>query len=414
MRDYRTNRSATPRYMRNRGSKSPLYQPAKEREPAVSPLMRRVRHKSPPPKKPIRRGASRRRYGAFGKVDWDARAHRWGAKVHGVREAVIDIALRAGYLVRRGAYLAGVWFAAILTLVVVLLVMSLAINGVARWNARRVAGFGDSAQGRIEKARDNLLIVAVDKTGRASGFLAIRVDRNEGSIYGIAIPDATFIEVPGQGFERVGVSWDAGPDVSLDAISNFFGVPFTAYARVDPAVYQSALTKQSFEGVSNAFAATNLDKKSLERFTEAFNSIPTENVAIVPMPVRPITLGNQTYFEPQRQEIADLVETWWGARINGEQAPTRVIVYNGSGVPGIAGIAAQELIRGGLRVVDTKNADRFDYRTTSIIVQNGPVSAGEQVRTVLGVGKVVEQAADQQVADIVVIIGKDYRPDTQP
>ena len=38
----------------------------------------------------------------------------------------------------------------------------------------------------------------------------------------------------------------------------------------------------------------------------------------------------------------------------------RVIIYNGAGTPGIAGQAAQQLIAAGMRVVDTKNADRFD------------------------------------------------------
>lgn len=404
---HRASRDPGPRRRGSRGSRSPLYQPAEEHEPVIAPRRRRVRTAPPPPKMPSGWRASRRSSGALRKVRWDAR-------IHDVREAFVRTVSRTRRGVRHGAYLLGASAAAVLALVAVLLVMSLAINGVARWNAKRVASLGDSAGARIEKARDNLLIVGVDEAGRAAGFLAIRVDGSAGSIYGIAIPDGAFIEVPGQGFERIGASWEAGPDVSLDAVSNFFGVPFTAYARVDYAVYQAALTKQSFAGIADAFTGTNLDEKAIGRFAEAFDSTPTESVAVVPMPVKPITLGNQTYFEPQRDQIADLVETWWGVRIHADEAPTRVIVYNGSGVPGIAGIAAQELIRGGLRVVDTKNADRFDYRTTSIIVQNGPVSAGEEVMAVLGVGEVLEQTADQQIADVIVIIGKDYRPGEQP
>jgi len=59
-------------------------------------------------------------------------------------------------------------------------------------------------------------------------------------------------------------------------------------------------------------------------------------------------------------------------------------------------------------VVDTKNADRFDYETTQVIVQNGDQSAGDAVKEVLGVGEIVMQPADQQVADVIVIIGSDY------
>ncbi|MBU4555860.1 MAG: LytR C-terminal domain-containing protein, partial [Actinobacteria bacterium] len=125
---------------------------------------------------------------------------------------------------------------------------------------------------------------------------------------------------------------------------------------------------------------------------------------------KPINLGEQTYFEPQRAEIADLVKTWWGVDIGVEDNVTRVIVYNGAGVPGIAGLAAQQLIRAGYRVVDTQNADTFGYATTKVIVQNGSLSSADGLVKTLGVGDVSQKAADQQVADIIVIIGKDYVP----
>ena len=89
-----------------------------------------------------------------------------------------------------------------------------------------------------------------------------------------------------------------------------------------------------------------------------------------------------------------------------------MIVFNGAGVPGIAGIAAQQLIRSGVRVVDTKNADRFNYAKTMIIVQRGPDSAGPEVKKILGVGEIIKKPAEQDVADVLVIIGKDYKPPT--
>jgi hypothetical protein len=128
------------------------------------------------------------------------------------------------------------------------------------------------------------------------------------------------------------------------------------------------------------------------------------------MPVKPIKLGDQTYFEPQRAEIADLLSLWWGIDASQGEQVTRVIVYNGAGVPGIAGQAAQQLIRSGLRVIDTKNADNFAYTTTRIVVKRGDASRGEEVRRSLGVGEVVVETTTADVTDVVVIIGKDYRP----
>jgi hypothetical protein len=61
-------------------------------------------------------------------------------------------------------------------------------------------------------------------------------------------------------------------------------------------------------------------------------------------------------------------------------------------------------------VVDTKNADNFDYATTKIVVRNGEAARGEEVRAALGVGEVTVEPSSAEMADVVVIIGKDYKP----
>ncbi|MCE5191370.1 MAG: LytR C-terminal domain-containing protein, partial [Actinomycetia bacterium] len=59
---------------------------------------------------------------------------------------------------------------------------------------------------------------------------------------------------------------------------------------------------------------------------------------------------------------------------------------------------------------DTKNADRFDYKETLIVVQNGDLEGGATVKQVLGTGKIIDQPSDQDVADIIVIVGQDWKP----
>lgn len=307
------------------------------------------------------------------------------------------------------AYLIGVGLASIVGIVVLLFLIVLGVNEFARWNALRAADEADSPAARAEKARENLLLIATDGD-RATGFLALRYDADQDQVYGIAIPDGAFLEVPGQGFERIGDSYEVGVDVSLAAISNFFTVPFETYAIIDTEIYQTVLTAQSLAGVGESLSDTNLSDEQLESWTTVFDATPVERVAIVPMPVKPINLGNATYFEPQREELADLLESWWGVTITESEQVVRVIVYNGAGVPGIAGEAAQQLIRGGFRVVDTKNADNFDYAETQVVVQNGDESSGTDVIEVLGTGTVTVQPSDQQVADIIVIVGKDFKP----
>jgi hypothetical protein len=218
------------------------------------------------------------------------------------------------------------------------------------------------------------------------------------------------MEVPGQGFQRVEDSLVTGADVSADAISNFLGVRFDKYAVIDAAAYQTALQGQDLTGVLASVEETNMTEEDLARFAGAFDTTPTEDIVIVPLPVRPISLGEETYFEPELDEVADLIETWWGVdpTVRGERV--RVIVYNGAGVPGIAGEAAQALITEGFRVVETRNADNFDHDTTEIYLYHGDEVEGERVREVLGVGQVSRQDASQDIADIIVIVGADFVP----
>ncbi len=286
---------------------------------------------------------------------------------------------------------------------------SLAINAVARHMARRAAERAASPEAVKARAKDNLLIIGHDPNG-GTDFLAVRLDRAKDQITGIAISDGSFMEVPGQGFERAGDSFKTGAQTSMATVSNYLGVLFDKYVVVDRQTYQDALTSQSLAGLFEKVQDTNINASELKRIAEFADSLGPDRVALAPLPVRPINMGDQTYFEPQRDKIVDLLMAWWGVKIGAEEARVTVVVYNGAGLPGVAGEVAERLIREGMRVVDTKNADRFDYPQTLIVEQREGSDAGEQVRRVLGVGKVIVQPSEQEVADIIVIVGKDYRP----
>ncbi len=296
--------------------------------------------------------------------------------------------------------------------VAVLLVLLLIANGVntfARWNARRLAERAASPDERERRTKENVLFVGVEGD-EAVGYLALRVDRQSRQVFGIAMPEGAFVDIPGRGFERIGEAWQGGADTALATVSNFFTVPFESYVAVPAQAYRDALTAQSVAALPGVAVQSSLGDDGLAALRKDLEAVPRDNVAIVPMPVKPIKLGDQTYFEPQRAEIADLLKTWWGVDPEAGEQVTRVIVYNGAGVPGIAGEAAQVLIRSGFRVIDTKNADRFDYRGTRIIVRRGDATRGEPVRKALGVGSVVVETSTADVTDVIVIIGKDYKP----
>jgi len=324
------------------------------------------------------------------------------------QHAVASLFDRTGRAVRKTvfvlAYVAGV---AAVALIAVLLVVT-AINTVARWSAERSAQRAATPAAQAERSKENLLVIGVDGD-RAAGFLALRVDAKGKQVFGIAIPDGAFMDVPGQGFERIGEAFAAGPEIALSAVTNYLTVPFEDYIVVPKAVYADALTEQRVSEIPAASLQSDLTQEQMAALTKSLSAIDEKNVALVPMPVKPLKLGDQTYFEPQREEIADLLKSWWGVDATDQASAVRVIVYNGAGSPGIAGEAAQVLIRSGFRVVDTKNADNFDYETTKIVVRRGDAASGEDVREALGVGEVSVEPSSADAADVIVIIGKDYK-----
>ena len=303
----------------------------------------------------------------------------------------------------------GIALVSVVVLAAVLFALATAINAGARWFAERDAERAQSPEVQAEKARENLLIIGTDEGGGAD-FLAVRLDESNEQITGIAIPSGAFMEVPGQGFERVGDSLAAGPGVSMAAVSNYLSVPFQHFVIVDSVIYQDALTNQSLRDVMANVSETDLNDDDRDRIAGFIEGVTGDRTALVPLPVKPIDLGGQTFFEPQRDQIADLLLQWWDVRVGADDSAVRVILYNGAGTPGIAGEAAQQLITHGMQVVDTKNADRFDYDATLIVVQDGNLAQGETIKSVLGVGEIVDQPSEQDVADVIVIIGADYVP----
>lgn len=87
---------------------------------------------------------------------------------------------------------------------------------------------------------------------------------------------------------------------------------------------------------------------------------------------------------------------------------TIVEVLNGSGRAGLARTATRLLRREGIDVVLLGNADST-VDSTRIVVRRRDRARGDQVRAVLGVGRVVERPDTLRRVDVTVILGPDFR-----
>lgn len=88
----------------------------------------------------------------------------------------------------------------------------------------------------------------------------------------------------------------------------------------------------------------------------------------------------------------------------------KVEILNGNGVTGVAA-QYKDLIRAkGFDVLQTDNADRFDYNETIILVRSANADAGYKLAEELGIDKsLVKLAPDASLRlDATLILGKDY------
>jgi hypothetical protein len=100
-------------------------------------------------------------------------------------------------------------------------------------------------------------------------------------------------------------------------------------------------------------------------------------------------------------------------RTPGERGtPIVVEVLNASWKPGLARVAVRMLRREGVDVVGygTAPAAPAPLDSTRILVRRGDIAAGERVRRVLGVGKVVVQRDSTLLLDASVLLGRDFAP----
>jgi hypothetical protein len=90
----------------------------------------------------------------------------------------------------------------------------------------------------------------------------------------------------------------------------------------------------------------------------------------------------------------------------------RVVVLNGNGQPGVGAEISTLLAPSGYHVVSSQNTETFDTKETQVIAATTAflASAGD-VRGLMGLGKVYVGAQPTGIADITIVVGKDYSQD---
>ena len=116
-------------------------------------------------------------------------------------------------------------------------------------------------------------------------------------------------------------------------------------------------------------------------------------------------------------QASTLVRTRFAGALQGDGTGggVRVLVQNGVGTPGLVDKARTRLVDAGLRFVNGGNAAQFGRTTTVVLIPDGSdesLQRGKRVAKSLGVpaGAVEISNQGQTVAEVIVILGRDFKP----
>ncbi|HVB27171.1 MAG TPA: LCP family protein [Mycobacteriales bacterium] len=135
------------------------------------------------------------------------------------------------------------------------------------------------------------------------------------------------------------------------------------------------------------------------------------------LPVLSIDTGGPISYRVDDTKLHELVTTQLADSIptGGIGAGHDVLVKNGVGTPGLDVAARAQLIKDGFRVQTGGNQAPFGRRTSVVLIFDATPQAaalGDQVAQALGLpsSDVEVSTQEQSVADIIVILGEDFRP----
>jgi hypothetical protein len=162
-----------------------------------------------------------------------------------------------------------------------------------------------------------------------------------------------------------------------------------------------------WEGVLQGFLAggpilERTDLQSVSSLAAVQNVLDATTAAeVLPMPT---VASPGADVIAQQPEFDQLLSSTWGTK-----PPVPVIVQNGNGEPGVGESVGRKIIPAGFRIVISQNATSFDVAHTTVIA-NGlvNVASARRARHALGVGLVQASRVPSGIADITIVVGKDY------
>ncbi|HEY4687519.1 MAG TPA: LCP family protein [Candidatus Subteraquimicrobiales bacterium] len=219
----------------------------------------------------------------------------------------------------------------------------------------------------------------------------------------IFIAKETFTQIPDYGFGEISEAVDLGMPDTLATIKNLLGLDVSNYLITKTGDLKNLGTPNLFDKAFTEATMSNLSDKERLKIAEELAKIEPQRIDVFPLPVKSIAVHQEAYLEPQTEKVEELVKSIWGD----SETQVKVMILNGSGQPGVGERLAKKLADEGFEVRDIRNAESFNYNETRILMYRQKKAAVE-IRDLLGVGVLVDAGISSNIADITIVVGRDY------
>ena len=137
----------------------------------------------------------------------------------------------------------------------------------------------------------------------------------------------------------------------------------------------------------------------------------------VDLPTQKIDAGGAPAYRVDPAQTTQFVKTNLASSwpLSARKPRKSVFIENGVGTPGLAGPACSKLVAAGYSFAGSGNAATFNFTTSKVLVFDSSIASaelGDSVAGALGLptSDVAVDSTGQNIADVIVILGKDFKP----
>lgn len=167
--------------------------------------------------------------------------------------------------------------------------------------------------------------------------------------------------------------------------------------------------------LAEAFLKTKSSNLSAEQRFNWNEKIKNTTATKYYFPAKEIIMGGEKFSQPIESEVDSLFKRIGLDKTGSTNLKTKVLIFNGSGIPGAGGKSALKLLKSGFLVDDVKNLKdedgKDDFSQAETVIYGDPQYDKEIDRVIdtLESGKKVDKKNTYVGMHIIVIIGKDFK-----